>query len=282
MNREPLIRIQDLRHAYEEGVPALDGVDLTIAENAFVAIIGQNGSGKTTLVKHVNGLLRPTSGRVIVAGQDTATTPVARLALTVGYVFQNPDHQIFAGTTREEVGFGLRNLGLSDGVIRERTAEALGVFGLADYAEAPPAVLGFGLRRKVTVASVYAMRPPILVLDEPTNGLDRRSSEDLMRLILGLHGAGHTILLVTHDMRIVAEHAPETIVMHEGRVLAQGATRDILTHARAMHTAHIAPPQVTRLARRLAPQGLAPDLLTVDEFCRAYDEALEVRRARPL
>ena len=282
MSSEPIVRISGLFHSYEEGVPALDGVDLEIADNALVAVIGQNGSGKTTLAKHLNGLLRPTSGRVTVAGQDTATTPVARLALTVGYVFQNPDHQIFSGTTREEIGFGLRNLGLGEEVIRERTAESLDVFGLAHCAEVPPAILGYGLRRKVTVASVYAMRPPVLVLDEPTNGLDRRSSDELMCLIADLHRAGHTILLITHDMRIVAEFAPETVVMHEGRVLAQGPTRDILTHARAMHTAHIAPPQVTRLARRLAPQGLDPDLLTVGEFCRAYDQALEARDGSPL
>ncbi len=278
MTGEPLIRIEALHHHYEEGVPALDGIDLEIADNAFLAIIGQNGSGKTTLAKHLNGLLKPTAGRVVVDGTDTATTPVARLALTVGYLFQNPDHQIFAPTTREEVAFGLRNLGLAPEEVERRTEEALRTFGLEGYAETPPAVLGFGLRRVVTVAAVVAMRQRILVLDEPTTGLDWRSANDLMGRVAALHAAGHTILLVTHDMRLVAAYAPETLVMHEGRVLARGATRQVLSDAGAMEAAHIAPPQVTRLARALGPYGIPPDVLTVDEFCRAYDAARGARR----
>jgi len=278
MAESPIIRIEGLYHAYEEGVPALNGVDLEVADGALVALIGQNGSGKTTLAKHLNGLLRPTEGHVSVAGQDVATTPVARLARTVGYVFQNPDHQIFAATTREEIGFGLRNLGLAPGEVSARTAETLEIFGLTAYAEVPPAVLGFGLRRKVTVAAVFAMRPRILVLDEPTNGLDRRSTDELMARVTGLQREGHTVLLITHDMRLVADNAPWTVVLHEGRVLAQGPTRDVLARSGPMQTAHIAPPQITRLARRLPSGGMPPDVLTVGEFCAAYKRAVEARR----
>jgi energy-coupling factor transporter ATP-binding protein EcfA2 len=274
MSAQPIIRIEGLHHQYEEGVPALDGVDLTIAEGAFLAIVGQNGSGKTTLAKHLNGLLKPTSGRVVVDGVDTAGVPVSRLALTVGYLFQNPDHQIFCATTREEVGFGLRNLGLAPEEVERRAEEALADFALTRYAETPPAVLGFGLRRAVTVASVFAMRQRILVLDEPTTGLDWRMANDLLRRVATLHAAGHTILLITHDMRLVAAYAPETLVMHEGRVLAHGPTREILAEAAAMRGAHLTPPQVTRLAQALAPHGLPGDVLTVDEFCRAYRAAL--------
>jgi len=274
---EPLVRIEALYHRYEEGTPALEGIDLEIADNAFLAIVGQNGSGKTTLVKHLNGLLKPTSGRVIVDGVDTATTSVARLARTVGFVFQNPDHQIFSGTTRDEISFGLRNLGWPAETVADRTQETLEAFGLEEYAEVPPAVLGFGLRRKVAVASIYAMRPRILVLDEPTTGLDWRSAQDLLRRLVAMHREGHTILLVTHDMRIVAEYAPETLVMHAGRVLAYGPTREVFATV-DLEGASISPPQATRLAGRLADLGMDRTVLTVDEFCAAYVRALEGRR----
>lgn len=271
---DALVRIVALHHRYEEDIPALSGVDLEIPDNAFLAIVGQNGSGKTTLVKHLNGLLKPTSGRVLVDGVDTATAGVARLARTVGFVFQNPDHQIFGATAREEVAFGLRNLGLGPEVVRERTEETLAAFDLTPYAETPPAVLGFGLRRKVAVASVYAMRPRILVLDEPTTGLDWRSARDLLARLVRMHERGHTILLVTHDMRIVAEYAPHTLVMHAGRVLAYGPTREVFASA-DLEAARLRAPQVTRLAGRLAEWGVEGSVLTVDEFCGAFRRVLE-------
>lgn len=282
MNAFPGIRVEELTFHYDEEIPALNGVTVEIPDNAYLAIIGQNGSGKTTLVKHLNGLLKPTTGRVWVYGQDTRTTPVGQLAKIVGYVFQNPDHQIFCPSTREEISFGPRNLGLDGATVRARTEEALEVFGLAPYADIPPAVLGFGLRRKVSVASVYAMRPRVLILDEPTMGLDWRSACELMRLMDELHQQGHTIILVSHDMRIVAEHAPETLVMHEGRVLAQGPTREVFQRIEDLCRAQITPPQVTQLGQRLGDWGLRQDLLTIDEFVEAYgrlrESRLEARR----
>ena len=264
------IRTEALHYRYDAEIPALHGVDLEIPDNAFLGIVGQNGSGKTTLVKHLNGLLKPTSGRVWVYGVDTGPVSTAELAQTVGYVFQNPDHQIFCPTTREEISFGPRNLGLSPAEVGERTDEALATFGLEAYADVPPAVLGYGLRRKVSVAAVIAMRPRILILDEPTPGLDWRGAEDLMAHLGSLHAAGHTILLVTHDMRLVAEHTQQTLVMHEGRVLAHGPTRGVLAAVEALRRAEVTPPQITELGRRLADLGLRGDLLTVPEFCEAY------------
>ena len=279
MNTRLGIHIEELTFHYDEEIPALNGVTLEIPDNAYLAIVGQNGSGKTTLVKHMNGLLKPTTGRVWVYGQDTRTTPVGQLAKIVGYVFQNPDHQIFCATTREEISFGPRNLGLDAATVRARTEEALELFGLTPYAETPPAVLGFGLRRKVSVASVYAMRPRVLILDEPTMGLDWRSACELMRLLDELHHQGHTIILVSHDMRIVAEHAPEMLVMHEGRILAQGPTREVFQRAEDLDRAQIAPPQITQLGQRLSAWGLPRDLLTVGEFVEAY-ERLRIDRSR--
>jgi energy-coupling factor transporter ATP-binding protein EcfA2 len=266
----PSIRIEGLTYQYDEISPALNGIDLTIADNAYLAIIGQNGSGKTTLVKHLNGLLRPTGGRVWVEGIDTRTASVGQLARRVGYVFQNPDHQIFGATVREEIGFGPRSLGLSAAAIRERTDEALAAFDLAAYAEAPPAVLGYGLRRKVSLAAVFAMRPHILILDEPTAGLDARSTADLMARVDAMHHAGHTIILVTHDMRLAAAHCHEVLVMHEGRALAYGPTQEVFCRLEDLEHAQLAPPQAARLARRLTPQGMPCTVLTAAEFVAAY------------
>lgn len=272
------IRTQSLVYHYDEGIPALNGVDIEIADNAYLAIVGQNGSGKTTLVKHFNGLLLPTSGRIWVDGVDTTTVSVSELAHTVGYAFQNPDHQIFCATTRQEIGFGPRNLGLNAEEVRTRTEEALRVFGLVEYAEVPPAVLGFGLRRKVSIAAVYAMRPSILILDEPTGGLDWRSACELMSLVGRLHAQGHTIILVTHDMRLVAEYTRQTLVMHDGHVLAYGSTREVLCRDRELRRAQITPPQITHLGRLLADCGFPDDILTVGEFCEVYARLWEARR----
>ncbi|MDH4137245.1 MAG: energy-coupling factor ABC transporter ATP-binding protein, partial [Anaerolineae bacterium] len=181
-----VIVVQDLWYSYSDGVTALRGIDLEIEDGDYVAVIGQNGSGKTTLVKHFNGLSKPTRGRVLVKLEtrnskletlrDTAGLTVGQLAQTVGYVFQNPDHQIFCDTTREELAFGPRNLDLPEAEVRSRVEEALSRFDLEEYADRPPAMLGYGLRRKIGVAAVYSMRPRIFILDEPTTGLDWRST----------------------------------------------------------------------------------------------------------
>ena len=266
----PCIRVEGLQYHYDDSGPALTGVDLTIRDNAYLAIIGQNGSGKTTLVKHFNSLLKPGAGRVWVEGIDTRAASVGELARRVGYVFQNPDHMIFGATVREEVGFGPRNLGLSPAEVRERTDEALAAFDLTPLAETPPAVLGYGLRRKVSLAAVFAMRPHILILDEPTTGLDARSTADLMARIDQMHREGHTIILVTHDMRLVTRHCHEVLVMHEGRVLAHGPTREVFCRSEDLARAQLTPPQAALLAQRLQKQGLPCDLLTPDEFVEAY------------
>jgi energy-coupling factor transporter ATP-binding protein EcfA2 len=272
------LRTEALHYHYNGEIPALNGVDVAIPQGAFLAIVGQNGSGKTTLVKHFNGLLRPTSGRVWVFERDTATATVGELARLVGYVFQNPDHQIFCATTREEISFGPRNLGLAPSEVAERTEEALEAFGLRPYAELPPAVLSFGLRRVISTAAVYAMRPQVFILDEPTAGLDWRSAHDLLNRMARLNAEGHTILLVTHDMQLVAEYCPEMLILHEGRILAYGETRTLMGEAEALARAQITPPQVTQLAQRLRDLGVRPGCLTVEDFCAAYGEALE--RAR--
>jgi energy-coupling factor transporter ATP-binding protein EcfA2 len=266
----PAVEVEDLWYRYNDGPLALAGIDLSLEAGDFLAIIGQNGSGKTTLVKHFNGLLRPTRGQVLILGQGTAGQSVGQLARKVGYLFQNPDHQIFSSTVRDEVAFGPRNLGLSEAEVTARTAEALALFDLEDWADTPPAVLGYGLRRQVTVAAVWAMLPQVLILDEPTVGLDWRSIQTLMAGITNLNRQGHTIILVTHDMKLVAEFASKVLVLNDGQVLAWGSPRQVFQQETILRRAFLAPPPITALARRMRPYGLRGDSLTVQEFYQEY------------
>ena len=232
-----------------------------------MAIIGQNGSGKTTFAKHLNGLLRPTHGEVLLLGKSIGDRTVSDLARDVGYVFQNPDHQIFSATVRDELAFGPRNLGLDDIVVNNRTEAALERFALTPFADHQPAVLGFGLRRKVSIAAVYTMETPILILDEPTTGLDLRSTTELMELICELNRQGHTIILITHDMRVVAEYVPSCMVVRAGEILAYDDTRDIFKQTKLLRETQIALPQISELGQRMTTYGMRDDILTVPEFC---------------
>ncbi|MCB9433592.1 MAG: ATP-binding cassette domain-containing protein [Ardenticatenaceae bacterium] len=251
VDHAPLLTLDSLSYAYDGTQAALNGIDLTIGAGEFVAIVGQNGSGKTTLVKHLNGLLRPTQGRVLLNGADIAATPVAALARTVGYVFQNPDHMIFSATVREEVAAGPRNLGLPEAEIAARTTAALRQFGLLPFAETQPALLGFGLRRKVSIAAVVAMQTAVLVLDEPTSGLDQRSTDELMAILTDLNRQGRTIVLITHDMRLVADHVPRCVVLHNGRLLADAPTRHIFQQPALLQQTQLEPPPIAQIGQRL-------------------------------
>ncbi len=268
--RSPILQAQDLEYRYTDEIVALKGIDLDIEGGDFVAVVGQNGSGKTTLVKHFNGLCRPSRGRVILDGRDIRSRSVSDLARVVGYVFQNPDHQIFGATTRDEIGFGPCNLGLAGSELEERVEETLAYFGLTEYADAPPAVLGYGIRRKIGVAAVYAMRPRLFLLDEPTAGLDERSGQSLMRALRALQERGSTIVWVTHDVKGVGQFARRVLMLHQGQVAAYGDTRAVFEDADVVEGAGIELPQITRLAHALAPFGMRRDVLTVDEFCAAY------------
>jgi energy-coupling factor transport system ATP-binding protein len=283
--RNSAIVMQDLWYSYGGEVTALRGIDLEIEDGDYVAVIGQNGSGKTTLVKHFNGLLKPTRGQVLVKLEtrnskletlrDTAGLTVGQLAQTVGYVFQNPDHQIFCATTREELAFGPRNLGLSETEVKRRVEETLVRFDLEEYADRPPAVLGYGLRRKIGVAAVYSMRPRIFILDEPTTGLDWRSTMELMELIGEMDRNGHTIILVTHDMKLVTGFSQKSLVLRQGKVLVYDDTRTVFKHSEILRDTQIEPPQITALAKRMAPYGMPDDVLSVGEFYAAYCKRME-------
>ena len=273
--RVPAIEVNDLVFRYTPGgSEVLRGVNLQIASGEFVALIGQNGAGKTTLAKHFNGLLKPSAGSVVVQGRDTRTTPLADLARSVGYVYQNPDHQIFAQRVRAEVAFGPRNLGLLPADVDRRVDQALELVGLLEHAEDFAFSLGRGQRQKLAVASVLAMEPSVLVVDEPTTGLDQTGARSILDLLSRWNADGRTIVVITHDMSLVAERVPRTVVVGGGRILADGPTRQVLPDAELLRTAYLRPPQVTRVAQRLADLGVAPDTLTVDELHAQLSAAL--------
>jgi energy-coupling factor transport system ATP-binding protein len=219
----PELSLEKLVHVYREGgVRAVDGVDLQIAPGERLAIIGQNGSGKSTLVRHLNGLLRPTAGRVLVDGADAARMRVAQLARSVGLVFQDPDRQIFAGSVRAEVEYGPHNLGLRGGELRSAVDAALAAVGLESEARTNPYDLGASRRKLLALASVLAMGTPVLVLDEPTTGQDERGVERVREVIGEAHERGRTVITISHDMRFVAEGFERVVVMRAGRILLDG------------------------------------------------------------
>jgi len=256
-----IIETRGLSHAYEGGDAAVSDVTLAIQRGEHVAVIGQNGSGKTTLVKHFNGLLRPTAGDVLVDGGSARGQSLRVLSSRVGYVFQNPDHQIFAHTVFEEVAFGPRNLGLPDSEVRSRVTESLAAVGFTGREEEDPFSLTKGERQRVAVASVLAGRPDVIVFDEPTTGLDERESRSMMELVDRLNRAGHTIITVTHAMWLAAEYARRIVVMHRGSVLLDAPTRRAFAQHQVLREARIIPPQVVRLSQRLGSVALTvPEL----------------------
>ena len=253
----PILKAEELRYIYPTyHVEALRGLDLSIREGEFIAILGQNGSGKTTLAKHFNGLLKPTSGRMLVQNKPTAECSHRELSRWVGYVFQNPDHQIFARTVAEEVGFGLKMQGEILKTIDKRIAEVLEVVGLQGYEQKVPFALTKGERQRVAVASVLAAQPQVIILDEPTTGLDYRHQRDMMEMLKRLNRYGHTIIIITHSMWVAAEYANRTIVMKDGFILSDGPTRTVFADEARLTEASLCPPSLVRLSNWLGAEAL--------------------------
>lgn len=222
-----LIEAEDVWFSYDHEVMALKGVSLTIGKGETVALIGQNGGGKTTLAKHFNGLLKPTKGRVLVKGVETRTLSANKLAFTVGYVFQNPAHQIFSSKVRDEVSFGPRNAGLSSDEVERRTAEAIEKVGLKGYEDVHPYDLDYGRQKLLTVASVISMNPEVYCLDEPTTGQDHKGRWMVAELTHKLNKTGATVVVITHDMRFVAEVAKRVVLIADGRIRGHANKRDL-------------------------------------------------------
>lgn len=263
------IRFEGVRFTYPSGVEALRGVSFGVEPGERVAIVGQNGAGKTTLVRHLNGIHQPTAGTILVGGRPTTGRSIAELARQVGYVFQNPDEQIFAATVRADVEFGPRNLGQAPDEIAARAMKALEQVGLAGQAEVHPLHLSLSERKRVALAGVLAMGTEIVVLDEPTTGQDARGVELIAGVVESLTAQGRTVIAISHDMDFCAEHFDRVIVMAKGEVMADGGPRDVFTQTEALRQAAVEPPQLLRLAGRL---GWSRRPLTAAEFVDAYQE----------
>jgi len=268
----PILRTEGLVHVYAGETRALDGVDLSIARGERVAIVGQNGSGKSTLVRHFNGLLRPTEGRVFVDGADAADRRVAHLAAIVGLAFQDPDRQIFAGKVRTEVSFGPRNLGKSGPDVDAAVQAALLATGLDKDADANPYDLGYSRRKLLALASILAMDTPVVILDEPTTGQDARGIERVHRVVSDLSAAGRTVVAISHDMRFVADAFERVVVMRDGRIVLDGPPAEVFAEPAwpTLESTFLEPPLAARIGARL---GLGPT--PTDE---ALLSALGVRR----
>jgi energy-coupling factor transport system ATP-binding protein len=254
---EPVIQVEGLTHRYPNGVVALEGVDLTVRKGEFLAILGQNGSGKTTLVKHFNGLLEPTEGTVRVGEDETREQGLRQLGQSVGYVFQNPDHQIFSDTVADEVAFGPKIRGMDEGEIKERVEEALAAVGLEGRGGEDPFGLTKGERQRVAVASVLAVRPEVLILDEPTTGLDYAEQRSMMDLVKSLNESGSTIIVVTHTMWVVAEYAHRAAVVRDGRISLRGTVREVFAQEDDLKDAYVRPPHIVTLGNTLGATVLS-------------------------
>jgi len=245
------IQISNLNFTYPTGVAALRGISLTIESGEQVAIVGQNGAGKTTLVKHLNGLLRPTSGYVRIGDWETSQVSVAKMARRVGYVFQNPDEQLFSKNVGTEVAFGPKNLGYAGEQIQSLVKDALAMTELSDKTETNPYDLSPTWRKMVAIASVIAMDTPIVIFDEPTTGQDAANIARIANVIKVLRERGRTVITITHDIDFCAENFERVIAMSQGQILLDGKANDVLGQAEVLSTTYVDPPQLTRLGKRL-------------------------------
>jgi len=264
-----LVTVDDVRFSYAGGPPALRDVSLVVRAGERTALVGPNGSGKTTLCKQLNGLLHPVAGVVRVGGRDLAQLDLEDVATEGGYVFQNPDHQIFASTVREEVRFAGENVGLAEEEIRSRSDAAIAAVGLDGLEDADPFVLTKGHRQRLAVASLLVLRPRLLILDEPITGLDSTEQRQMMDLLASLRSSGTSVLVITHTPWVVAEWSERCIALEAGRIVFDGSTRDFLGATDIVRRCDFEPPDATRVG---AAFGV---------FARSVDELLATAGAPP-
>ncbi|HNA87875.1 MAG TPA: ABC transporter ATP-binding protein [Anaerolineales bacterium] len=257
------IEINKLHFTYPTGLEALKGINLTIHAGEQVAIVGQNGAGKTTLVRHFNGLLKPTSGSVSIGEWETTKYSTAKLASRVGYVFQNPDEQLFSRDVLSEVSFGPKNLGYTKEKVDELVGRALALTELNDKTETNPYDLSPTWRKMVALASIIAMDTPIIIFDEPTTGQDAVNVGRIAHVIAELKREGKTVITITHDIDFCAENFERVIALSKGQVLLDGPAREILGQEEILAQTYVDPPQLTRLGKRL---GLKDTVTKQEEF----------------
>ena len=244
------IEFKGVHASYDASTPILNGVDFTVDDGEFVAFVGTNGAGKSTTMRLINGLIKPDSGEVLVDGVPTTRLKTSELARRIGFLFQNPDSQICCSSVREELLFGFKALRMDMGEASRRVDEAIAEFGFDP--DADPFLLNRGTRQLLALASIVVLETPVVVLDEPTTGLDFRECVKVMGVIERLHERGTTVVMVCHDMEVVGDFAQRVIVMSEGRVVDQGPTFEVLRNRRTLEAASLVPPQIVDISLGLS------------------------------
>jgi energy-coupling factor transporter ATP-binding protein EcfA2 len=274
-----LILFSDVGFEYESGRPVLHQLNFELESGQVVGLMGENGAGKTTLVKQINGLLKPTTGAVYVDGIDTRDTSTAQLAQTVGFVFQNADHQLFADSLHAEVAFALRNLGFEKEEIDDRVARYLEMFELTRYQDQSPFLLSGGERKRLALASVLCVEPKILILDEPTQAQDALQKDKLLKFIASFRNPEHVLVLVTHDVEFAIQAVDRLLILSQGQLIADGSPHQILSNPVLLKRARLLPPQLTQFAHQLAehfPQFPA-NVATIPEAVEAVNHLIRSR-----
>lgn len=263
------IETKNLWHVYPGGTKALRGVSVKIYYGQLTGIIGQNGSGKTTLVKHFNGLLKPTEGEVYTNGKDTRNATVSELAKEVGFVFQNPDHQIFGSSCKEEIEYGPRNIGIPMEELEERVRNALkATYLYPDILDQNPFNLSTSEKKRLNIASVLAMTPRILIVDEPTTGQDPQMRKQIMVMLKSLLTEAKCIIVITHDINLVSEFCDRCVVLCDGKILLDGAPGEVFSQTETLKKTFVHPPQIMQLGQALHAFNVPNDISTVDEMYR--------------
>ncbi|MHA1506396.1 MAG: energy-coupling factor ABC transporter ATP-binding protein [Candidatus Asgardarchaeia archaeon] len=264
-----LVQLQDVWFSYDKKRYIIKGISLELKSGEMVALLGHNGSGKTTLAKLIAGLIKPSKGKVILDGSDITDLSSKDIIKKVGIVFQNPDIQIFERTVYDEIAFVLRNIGLSEEEIRRRVIEEAKKFGIDRYLEVLPNNLSGGERKRVAFASVTVLRPKVLILDEPSRGMDYKRKVELIEFLEEMRKEGTSILFITHDVEFVAERFEKAIIIRDGRIFLEGSVEDVLSRENLIQ-AGLENPFVNRLSKELRDIGLLRDVISVDDFCREY------------
>ena len=265
------VQAERVAYQYEDGSPALKGIDFQLRRGEMLALLGPNGSGKTTFAKILAGLFRASGGQIQVFGQDLAQRKVRRrLSSSVGYVFQNPDHQLFCRSVSDEIEYGLKNLDVPSARRRETIKKVLDAVGLSQQASEDPVFLSKGERQRLAVAAILAMGPEILVVDEPTTGQDYRSISNIMSLLCDLQRQGKTILIITHDMTLVAEYCQRVVSFRNGLVTFNGTPAELFSNADLLSQTGLRAPVSAALANQFrVAQSSLPPLLTVSQWVDA-------------
>ena len=249
------IQCAHVSFSYPNGVEAIHDISLSVNKGDYIAFVGQNGSGKTTLVKHFNGLLKPTTGTVTVFGESTIDKKVSYLSRKVGYVFQNPDDMLFSPSVAEEIAYGPRMLKVDPDQVSSKVETILQELDLKDLRDTHPFALSLGDRQRLAVACALSLDPEVFVFDEPTTGQDNFGSQSIMCLIDELQHKGKTVIIITHDMPIVAEHARRVIIMNKGEIALEGTPQEVFSQVEKLQDLSLRAPQVTMLARSLGLQN---------------------------